>query len=112
MIGGMTTGETTPRIFTNQTLRLHELADDEGYISNVLVQDCTILGPAVLAWGGINLTNCSYSGSDVESVIWPVARTRHTVVGAFMARESSFENCQFVGVGIAMPEDEIASFLG
>lgn len=104
----MTQGE--PRVLHKQDVRLNDLADAEGYISNLLVQDCTVYGPAVVVFGGVNFTGCTFD-PDAESVLWPVQRGRATVTGALMFRNCSFENCRFVGVGLAVPEDDVPGFL-
>ena len=99
------------RVYNGVTVQLYDLANELGVITDVLVERCTILGPAVLAWDNIHISNCAWATDDMRALLWPVSRDRTTVVGALHLRDAAIMDSTFKGVGIAIHEDAIEDFL-
>jgi hypothetical protein len=67
--------------------------------------NCTVLGPAVLAvLDNVTMTYNSFEG-DFSSILWEVPVSRTMVIGAIGIRNSAFKNCRFEGVGLAGPPE-------
>ena len=94
-------------LFENQEVRLADLVSAEDpVIRGATFSHCRVYGPAILAPLGATSINNSVLGPSVETVMWPVARGSRRV-GAIGAEDCLFEGCDFVGVGFAVPEDEL-----
>lgn len=79
----------------------------EGYTFS----NCTIVGPAVLAFlDDVTMTSCTFE-ADINSLFWEVdPLARPTVFGAVGVTRTVFSGCRFQAVGFAGPRELRAQF--
>jgi hypothetical protein len=84
-----------------EVIRIAELAGDEGVIEGSEFTDCVIKGPAVLVLQGkSSLANNDFEG-EIDAILWEIPSKRHHVIGAVLVKDSTFEGCTFMNVGVA-----------
>ena len=87
--------------YVGETIRLAEMAGDDGVVENSRFKDCYVKGPAVLlVEGEFNLVDNEFEG-DPEAFLWEIPPSRERVIGAISIKDTSFEGCKFANVGLA-----------
>jgi len=111
--------------FTGEMIHLPEFARERQpdpytwIIEDVLFEECTLLGPAVLVTGdsaAFLVDNPEFPGlPDSREVLWRLVPDQQIVIGAITVTGCAFSRCSFVGVGFAAgPEtiEELFRLLG
>ena len=103
---------------TNESVPIAMLVDHRSpVLSNRKFVKCRILGPAILAQAGpIELVGCGFDmlGGQAGSLVWEAPPTNEAY-GTILLKDVAFEECEFVGVGLAAPHngrDELLRSLG
>ena len=101
------------RTFTNQRIRLLDIIDDSGIISDTLFSECTIVGPAILLIMDptVQLASNAFAATSMNQVFWEVAESRSAVIGAIGLTNCRFEKCEMIRIGIAGPR-KVGELLG
>ncbi|MDQ6722466.1 MAG: hypothetical protein M3003_16970 [Candidatus Dormibacteraeota bacterium] len=81
---------------------------DNPVLDRMRFDNCRILGPAVLLLQACQLSG-SGLGGPMDAILWN--RTL-PAVGAIIANACVFDNCEFIGVGFALPPAEITQLQG
>jgi hypothetical protein len=88
-----------------KVIRLVDEAGDAGVIEGFHFKNCRVKGPAVLLMQDKSgLIDNEFDG-DPESILWEIPPDRERVVGAILVKNSTFEDCAFVNVGLAGPSE-------
>ncbi len=84
-----------------KVIRLVDEAGDSGVIEDILFKDCQVKGPAVMViQGEFNLVNNTIEG-DPDAFLWEIEPDRERVTGAILVKDTTFEGCTFINVGVA-----------
>lgn len=96
------------RAFHDEDVSLGDLVSaDNPVLEQMRFDRCRIHGPAVLVPVGTQLSNSSLGGP-LDAILWPRADPRFPITGAVVANGCVFDHCEFIGVGFALPPDQIA----
>lgn len=91
--------------YRNQVVRLPDLTVTQDVLSGVTFENCTIIGPAVIALlGGVTLRGCSFDG-EAEAVLWPLG-ARQNVLGAIGLLNCVLVGCRFQRIGLAYTDEQ------
>lgn len=83
------------RTYRNMLIRVADLTVHEDVIEGVTFENCSIVGPAVLAvLEGNEFLHCGWEG-DLEAIIWEVPEGLR--IGAVGVRNCTFSSCRFTG---------------
>lgn len=86
--------------YRNQIVRLPDLTVTSDLIDGVTFENCTLIGPAVVALlGGVTLQGSSFDG-EVDAVLWPL-HERDQVIGAIGLRDCVIVGCRLQRIGLA-----------
>jgi hypothetical protein len=97
--------------YRNQTIRIVDLVVIDDVIQGQRFENCTIVGPAVLAlMGRVTLTHCFFDAPTADALFWPVPPERGQVLGAIGVRDTEFYSCRFQRIGFAGPPELRESF--
>lgn len=90
--------------YYRQTVRLVDVPRDANdRVSNVILEECIIQGPAILFLSsGIVISECWFNS---EYVTWPVERGR-PYIGSVGTNNVDFKGCRFKDIGFATPDEE------
>lgn len=105
-LANVTSMHPADRTYRNQTVRLADLTVVSSEIREVVFENCTIDGPAVLAMFGCEMTNSSLEG-DLDATLWVVPAEREQVVGVVAMVNCRIYGCRLTRIGIAVPEAEV-----
>lgn len=84
-----------------KVVNLVELAGDDGVLEGYRFENCRVKGPVVLVVNGeFNLVGNTIEG-DPEAFLWEISPDRSHVLGAILVKDSTFEGCTFINVGLA-----------
>ncbi|MDQ1122158.1 hypothetical protein [Microbacterium trichothecenolyticum] len=88
---------------SNTTVRIVDLLPPGGFsLEGMHARNVTFLGPAVLLLhGNVIFGGTTNVGGSVESILWTLEAGRTEVMGAIDAKDATFDDCTFVGVGFA-----------
>lgn len=94
------------RVLRNMTVRIADLPLVQ---DNVLLahhfENCLLVGPAVLApLRGISFEDIFWNAPSGATVVWKVPDGHGVLLGGIGLVEVSFKDCEFEGVGLAVPE--------
>ena len=93
------------RHYRNQLVRLSDLAVTQDTIERVTFENCTLVGPSVIALlGESRIEGGSWDGAP-EAFLWPIGDRRH-VLGAIGLVSCSLIGCRFERIGLAYPDDQ------
>jgi len=84
-----------------EVIRIAELAGDEGIIEGLEFTDCVIKGPAVLVLQGRSSLSKNDFEGEIDAILWEIPQRRRNVIGAILVKDSTFEGCTFMKVGVA-----------
>jgi len=117
--GGVTLRWATPEelkgtYIRGVAVRVADLLDPAGapVIQHRQFENCEIVGPAVFALlSGNKFNGGSFSGApnDPESMLWPLP-VDSVKVGAVGVADAAFDNCRFLGIGLAAPDAMLQKF--
>lgn len=94
------------REYRNQVVRLADLTVNTDLLEDLRFENCTIIGPAVIAVLEENtLAHNSFSAPGLNELFWLVPPDRPSVVGAIGVRRTEFYSCNFQRVGLAGPPE-------
>jgi hypothetical protein len=97
------------RTYRSTTVRLSELAVVADTIENVTFENCTLVGPAVLALMETTMTQSSLEG-DPESILWVIPDERQRLLGAIGLLRCNIVGCQLQRIGLVVPARELDGF--
>jgi hypothetical protein len=111
-----------PQLFTNQEVLLPEFArarEESPFqwtLKDMLFEDCTIIGPAVITTGApdaflIEDPVFPGLGDDRWAVLWRLDPEQDVVIGAIGVSGCAFVRCSFYGVGFAAGPETIQELL-
>jgi hypothetical protein len=92
------------RIRKRERLRLTELVDSNGVLTDHTFVGCRIDGPAIVLTPESRFEGCQLG--DVNAIFWPI-ETRATVSGVVVLLHCLFEGCTFYNVGFAGSTAEV-----
>jgi hypothetical protein len=105
----MTEPEDAPRqTHEGITLRLSDLADEQGVIRNHDFLSCEIRGPAFVMFSGVLHDN--YIDGFPDECFYDVGAERERYVGAIIVYRCGFESCTFLNVGFTGRSDHLNDF--
>lgn len=91
--------------YRNQTIRITDLAVVSDLIAGSTFENCTIVGPAILA--PIDRTlfqNCGFDGT-IDAVLWEIG-DRDLVTGVIGLLDCNFFGCRFQRIGLAFKGEQ------
>lgn len=97
-----------PKVFRDQVIRIGQLVDESGVLSDIRFEGCHIQGPALLIPTATKMAyNSSAEGS--EHLFWEVPNLGNPprLVGFIMVRNCIFEHCTFIKIGMTAPEPHL-----
>lgn len=99
---------------SNTTVRIVDLLPPGGFsLAGIHARNVTFLGPAVLLLhGDVLFQGKTNIGGSVEGILWTLENGRTQVNGAVDAKDATFEDCAFVGVGFASTHDMLQQMIG
>jgi hypothetical protein len=101
------------RAFHDEDVTLTDLVSaDNPVLEQMRFDRCRILGPTVLVPAGGTQLLYSNMGGPLDAILWPRADPRFPISGAVVANGCVFDHCEFIGVGFALPPDQIAQLRG
>lgn len=96
--------------YSDQTVRISELATDSDLLEGLSFENCVIVGPAVLVPMGCKFDDASFEGNAVD-IIWDIDPAREHIIGAIGLKECTFERCQFTRIGLGFGPQGKADYL-
>lgn len=106
----MTSPENAPRqVHEDESIRISELADEQGWVRNHDFLRCTIQGPALLVLSG-GVVHFNYIDGFPDECMYYVEEGRERYSGAIIAFRCGFESCTFLNVGFTGPSDHLDAF--
>lgn len=95
--------------YRNQFVRIPDLAVTDDVLRDLTFENCTIVGPAVLALlESTTISGCTWDGP-FDAFAWPIPEGRPWVIGAIGLVNVSFYGCRFQRIGLAFPESQNAA---
>lgn len=95
------------RRYSNQTIRISDLAVTDSVLRDLSFDNCHIMGPAVLALiDSVTLDSPAFDGT-LEGILWEIPEDK-TVFGAIGLERCEFYACRFTAIGLAVTP-ELAS---
>lgn len=76
-------------------------------IQGVTFENCTLVGPAVVALLGNGMMSESGFDGDIDAVLWPLGIRQH-IIGAIALIDCSIINCRLQRIGLAYPQEQEA----
>lgn len=99
-----TTVDSRERYFRDRTIRISDLAGDDDILRDKTFEDCTIIGPAVIAPLGVGLLkDCTFEAHP-DTFLIPI-HTPRGVVGPIGLEGCVFRRCTFRRIGIVCFHD-------
>jgi hypothetical protein len=98
--------------FSKLTVRIATLVEPNApVIRDATFRGCTILGPALIAPAGAGQITNSRFDADPSGLFWVPAddRPSQQPSGVIVAINCIFDDCTFVGIGIATTRDKVAN---
>lgn len=86
-------------------VRLTDLAVTHDLIEEVTFENCTLVGPAVIALLGEGTFRDSAFDGDPDGVLWPLGDRRH-VIGAVGLLNCTVIGCRLQRIGLAYAADQ------
>ena len=103
----MSDPEDAPRqSHEGESIRLSELADEQGVVRNHGFLRCEILGPALVVLSGVYFNENRIDGFP-DGCIYDVGEDRQRWVGAIIVDGCPFESCTFSNVGFTGPPEDL-----
>lgn len=101
-------------VIENTTIRVVDLLPPGGFsIAGIQARNVTFLGPAILLLhGDVTFGGDTHIGGSIEGILWNLEPGRSEVNGAVDAKDATFENCSFVGVGFASTHEMLQQMIG
>jgi len=98
--------------YRNQLVRVADLTVVTDTVSNLRFENCQIVGPAVVAFMGCNIADCSFDvgPGTLESIVWE-AKVDMIIIGAVGFMNCEFYGCSFQRIGVALPPAERDAFI-
>lgn len=88
-------------VHDEDVVRITDLVDDDGVLEGHEFTGSVIKGPAVLILQGESkLVNNEFEG-EIDALLWEISPSRREVIGAILVKDSTFEGCTFMNVGVA-----------
>ena len=95
---------------TDEVIRLAVLAGDAATVRDLTFTNCDIQGPAVVLIDGGKLDGCSFTGGDIDAVVWELPPDRQGIIGAVHVLNCKFFGCRFENIGVTGLPDALANF--
>jgi hypothetical protein len=93
------------RVFRDQDVRITDLVGaDYHVLQRVRFEGCRIIGPCVLISMGSVVTNSNIG--PLDEMLWELPAGR-LPIGGVVADSCLFDRCSFVGIGFAVPHEEL-----
>ncbi len=99
---------------SNTTVRIVDLLPPGGFsLEGIHARDVTFDGPTVLLLhGNVEFAGTTNIGGSIDAILWDIAPGRDTVMGAIDAKNATFQDCAFQGIGFASTHDLLQQFIG
>jgi hypothetical protein len=99
--------------YSDQTLRIGDLAESARVLEGLEFAGCEILGPAVIVPLACSFVRCEFGAlnGDPVSLIWPIRDGGPMLQGAIVLDRCSFVDCHFGRVGVALIPGAADEFL-
>jgi hypothetical protein len=102
--------ELTGTYLRGHTLRLLDVAFN-GQIEGRTIEDCTIIGPAMIALMGTSVVqSCVFSVDNLENLVVELPLRPRRIFGAIAVKDTVFRRCRFIDIGFIGEEGILEKF--
>jgi hypothetical protein len=99
------------RTITGGTDTVASLLTNKIGLQNIRAEGVTLVGPAIFAAGSYRFEGRQTLDGRPDDIIWDIAESRETAVGAVIVEECIFVDCTFQHIGWVVTPSTQAAFL-